>query len=118
MLPTEPPSLSQLFSGGSNASEQERFGSLVRQFGVRWEYPGGGGTLSVTLGGISADGEARSVVLWGGHTAARVGQVRGIQYGPRAGHDGVVQVSIEDAGRSFILNRVLLGSPPMENVSA
>jgi hypothetical protein len=39
------------------ANEDERFGSLLRRFGVRWEYVEDGGTLTVTLANIGDDGK-------------------------------------------------------------
>jgi hypothetical protein len=38
------------------ANQDDRFGSLLRQFGVRWEYLADGGTLTVTLANIGEDG--------------------------------------------------------------
>ena len=39
------------------AYKDERFGSLLRQFGVTWEYVEDGGTLTVTLAKVSDAGE-------------------------------------------------------------
>jgi hypothetical protein len=38
------------------ASDDERFGKLLRQFGTTWEYVGDGGTAAITLARIGEDG--------------------------------------------------------------
>jgi hypothetical protein len=43
------------------ADEDRRFGSLLREFGMIWEYVGDGGTSTVTLAKIGEDGG----LIWG-----------------------------------------------------